>query len=182
MASEAIEEALAPRARESDVEIGTDASRLDLDMIHGFLAGSYWAALAVLRGVSRRPSGRLRAGHLRSRDLCLRQRRVRAAVGARPGRGRPAHGGHHGASRSAGPPAMDALHARCARAVPALRVRRCALPRSADGGLDGPVHACPLTPLVPRRGPRRPPPSLPQKPDCAGKAGARTAVTPPTRS
>ena len=44
MASEAIEEALALRARESDVEIGTDASRLDLDMIHAFLTGSYWAA------------------------------------------------------------------------------------------------------------------------------------------
>jgi GNAT superfamily N-acetyltransferase len=44
MASEAIEEALAPRAPGSDVEIATEASRLDLDMIHGFLAGSYWAA------------------------------------------------------------------------------------------------------------------------------------------
>jgi GNAT superfamily N-acetyltransferase len=44
MASEAIEEAFTPRARGGDVEIGTDASRLDLDMIHGFLAGSYWAA------------------------------------------------------------------------------------------------------------------------------------------
>ena len=37
MASEAIEEALAPRPRGSDVEIGTDASRLDLDMIHASL-------------------------------------------------------------------------------------------------------------------------------------------------
>ena len=32
-----------------------------------------------------------------------------------------------------------------------------------------------------RRGPRRPPPSLPREPGCAGEAGARTAV-PPTRS
>src|SRR5678815_4482613 len=44
MASEAIEEALAPRPRGSDVETGTDASRPDLDMVHGILAGSYRAA------------------------------------------------------------------------------------------------------------------------------------------
>jgi GNAT superfamily N-acetyltransferase len=44
MASEATEEVLAVRAPGSDVLISTDASRLDLDMIHGFLAGSHWAA------------------------------------------------------------------------------------------------------------------------------------------
>ena len=44
MASEAVKVALAPDVRGSDVEIGTDASRLDLDMIHAFLTGSYWAA------------------------------------------------------------------------------------------------------------------------------------------
>ena len=160
MASEAIEEALTPRARECDIEIGTDAARLDIDMIHGFLAGSYWAAGIPREVVERAVRHSLCFGaylgdrqvgfarvDLRSCDLCLRQRRVRGAAGAGPGRRRPAHGGHHGASRSAGPPALDALHARRARAVPALRVRRRALPRSADGGLDGPVRASAMTPL-----------------------------------
>ena len=48
MASEALPAALAPGAHESDVAISTDASRLDLDMVHEFLAASYWAA-----GISR---------------------------------------------------------------------------------------------------------------------------------
>lgn len=40
MASEALPATLAP----GDVAISTDAARLDLDMVHGFLAASYWAA------------------------------------------------------------------------------------------------------------------------------------------
>jgi GNAT superfamily N-acetyltransferase len=44
MASEAIEEAPASGAHAGQVAISTEVSRLDLDMVHGFLAGSYWAA------------------------------------------------------------------------------------------------------------------------------------------
>ena len=64
MASEAIEETLAPGTRGSDVEIGTDASRLDLDMVHGFLAGSYWAAGTRARSSSERSGTRCASGHM----------------------------------------------------------------------------------------------------------------------
>ena len=62
MASEAPSAALAAGARGGDVAVSTDASRLDLDMVHGFLADSYWAAGIAGGGVGAAVVGQSLAG------------------------------------------------------------------------------------------------------------------------
>ena len=154
MASEAIEEALGAGARGSDIEISTDASRLDLDMVHEFLAGSYWAAGIPREVVERAVRHSLCFGaYLGDRQVgfarVISDRATFAYVSdvfvlpSERGRG---VGGRLMAAIMAHPDLQGLrrwtlVHARCARAVPPLRLRRRAIPRSADGDLHGPVRA-----------------------------------------
>jgi len=128
--------------------ISTNRDALDLDVIHNFLADSYWAAGIPRDVVARSIQNSLCFGIYQQQqqvgfarvisdfDLRLHCGRVCGGWLSRQGARQVADGVHHGVSTAATSQAMGFGHARCPWSVPAIRVLRSGFARTPHGAIQ----------------------------------------------